>query len=108
MKNVKIIADTFLAGELLQASEKIHELDDQMAAVLVTNMKAEYYMPPAKEPENLLYPLDEALELIETAESIKEIDEIIAGDDRTETLSLAMKTKKKLKGFKGGVTDENG
>ena len=97
MKNVKIIADTFLAGELLQASEKIHELDDQMAAVLVTNMKAEYYMPPAKEPENLLYPLDEALYLISAASSIAEIDEITARDNRAKVLSAAEKRKKKIK-----------
>ena len=49
-----------------------------------------------KEPENLLYPENEALELIKEALTIAEVDEIIEGDTRKKVLKAAEKRKKAL------------
>lgn len=49
-----------------------------------------------KEPEKLQYPEGEALELIETALTIAEVDEIIDGDNRKKVLKAAEKKMKAL------------
>ena len=46
MKQIKIIADTFIIGKLVAADpDKVHELEDSLAQTLVAAFKAEFHLP---------------------------------------------------------------
>lgn len=45
---IKIIAETFVKGEVLKVSDKPIDIDDNIARELIRNYKAEPYAEPAE------------------------------------------------------------
>jgi len=75
MPKVRIIADTFIAGEPVKAGKKPLEVDEQTARTLVANYKAEYVeekQKPAEGPRQ--DPKAEMMALIEKCETIDELN----------------------------------
>ena len=81
MKQIKIIADTFITGKLVAADpDKVHELEDSLAQTLVAAFKAEFHLP-----EQVATPPEEQKEAATTS---KTTENACAPQKRQQSISI--------------------
>lgn len=93
LKSIIIGSKIYKADEIIKAPDDISE---ESVQALIDSGYLESAEVKIKEPEKLFYPENEALELIEEALTIAELDEVIEGDNRKKILKAAEKKKKEL------------